>query len=72
MYIDDYKIEVIEREWDERKQSYSKEKKVVAPLQDNTGISSKNFGKFLDDLSDNNRTFNGKISVFITIDKEDY
>ena len=69
MFIDNYKIDVKEKVWDEKKQSYKKNKEVVASLQDSTGIGSKNFGKFLDDLSDNNITFRGTISVHVIIDR---
>jgi len=72
MYIDSYMIEVHEKPWDEKKQAYSKEKKVVASITDHTGIGCKGFGKFLDDLSDNNVTFRGRVTVSIIIDKEEY
>ena len=71
MFIDNYKIEVKEKVWDEKKQTHKKNKEVVASIQDNSGISSKNFGKFLDDLSDN-PTYRGTINVKITIEKEHY
>tara|TARA_R100001460_G_scaffold101327_1_gene145225 strand:+ start:387 stop:605 length:219 start_codon:yes stop_codon:yes gene_type:complete len=72
MFIDNYKIDVKEKVWDEKKQSYKKNKEVVASIQDSSGISSKNFGRFLDDLSDNNITFRGTISVHVIIDRGEY
>ena len=71
MYIDNYTIEVKDKVWDEKKRTYKKNKEVVAKLEDSTGIGCKNFGKFLDDLSDN-PTYRGTINVKITIEKEHY
>ena len=72
MYIDNYTIEVKDKVWDEKKRTYKKNKEVVAKLEDSTGIGCKNFGKFLDDLSDNNITFRGTISVHVIIDRGEY
>ena len=55
-----------------KKQAYSKDKKTVASVTDHSGIGCKNFGKFLEDLSDNNVTFRGRVTVSIIIDKEEY
>lgn len=71
MYIDKYSIEVKDKVWDEKKQTYKKEKEIVSKLEDSSGIGCKYFGKFLDDLSDN-PTYRGTVTVKITIDKEPY
>ena len=72
MFIDNYKIEVHDTIYDEKKQKYSKEKEVVASLNDDTGIGAKNFGKFLDDLAENNSTFCGDVEVIGKITKREY
>ena len=72
MFIDKYKIEVKEKVWNEKKQTYSKDKQTVATIEDSTGINCKNFGKFLEDISDNNCSFRGTISVHVKIEKGEY
>ena len=71
MYIDEYRVEVFDHKWDEKKQEFKKNKESVAILKAETGICSKHLGKWLDDLSDN-PTFRGnKIVMSITIVKDD-
>jgi len=71
MYIDEYRVEVFDHKWDEKKQEYKKTKESVAILKDETGICSKHLGKWLDDLSDN-PTFRGeKVVMSITIVKDE-
>lgn len=71
MYIDEYKVEVLDRKWDDKKEEMKKTKEVVASLKDETGICSKHLGKWLDDLSDN-PTFRGqKVTMTITVEKGD-
>ena len=72
MYIDKYSIEVKDKVWDEKRRTYKKEKEIVARIDDSSGIACKYFGKFLDDLSDNNITFRGTISVHVIIDRGEY
>ena len=72
MFIDNYKIEVHDTIYDEKKDKQSKELEVVATLQDDTGIGAKYFGKFLDDLAENNSTFCGDIEVIVKITKRQY
>jgi len=72
MFIDNYKIEVHDTKYDEKKDKHSKELEVVASINDDTGISAKNFGKFLDDLAENNCTFSGDIEVIVKITKRQY
>ena len=71
MYIDNYTIEVKDKVWDEKKQTYKKEKDIVTKIEDSSGIGCKNFGKFLDDLSDHHR-FHGKVTVKVLIEQEGY
>jgi len=70
MYIDEFKIEVLDKEYDSKKREYRKDKSVVATVHDKSGICAKDFGKFLDDLGDN-YTFKGTITINVTIDKGD-
>lgn len=72
MFIDNYKIEVHDTKYDEKKDKQSKELEVVATLQDDTGIGAKYFGKFLEDLAENNSTFCGDVEVIVKITKRQY
>ena len=70
MFIDKYNINVLDSKWEEKTSSYTKKKFVVANINDDTGISSKNFGKFLDDIIENNYTFSdGTVEVIVNITK---
>tara|TARA_R110000851_G_scaffold207951_2_gene360356 strand:+ start:401 stop:619 length:219 start_codon:yes stop_codon:yes gene_type:complete len=72
MFIDNFRIEVSDTKYDEKKEKQSKELEVVAWLNDYTGIGAKNFGKFLDDLAENNSTFCGDVEVIVKITKRQY
>ena len=72
MFIDNFRIEVSDTKYDEKKEKQSKELEVVAWLNDDTGIGAKNFGKFLDDLAENNSTFCGDVEVIVKITKRQY
>jgi hypothetical protein len=70
MYIDKYRVEVFDRAWDNEKRAYKKTKEIVASIKDDTGICSKHFGRFLDDISEN-PTFRGDVTITVTIDRGD-
>tara|TARA_S200002703_G_scaffold98369_1_gene85045 strand:+ start:228 stop:443 length:216 start_codon:yes stop_codon:yes gene_type:complete len=71
MYIDKYIIEVKDKVWDEKKQTYKKEKDIVTKLEDSSGVNCKNFARLLDDLSDH-RNFRGTVTVKVFIEQEGY
>lgn len=70
MYVDKFEVEVLDKEWDKTKRDYKKQKSVVAEIKDTSGISAKDFGKFLDDLGDN-YTYRGTVTIKVIIDKVD-
>jgi len=57
MFIDKYKIFVMDNKFDEKKNQYEKHQSVIASVSDESGLCSKHFGKFLEDLEENNPTF---------------